>query len=168
MNAGPIDRSLKQGEWSPSVFYVECLIECSIEHAWPRLLDYEAWNPSFVGAQVEPVYGAPQSEGEVVLIKKTVPRADGKLSPEFYAETVKVVPSRRVVWYVHPKEGNAFRNFVDFSLTEVSNGVKFNVCYYAQHPLSGESLRIERIGGEAALHTYAQAFKKYCESSATR
>lgn len=166
MKSDAMEEFRKHDEWSPSVFFVECVITCPIEHAWKCLLDYKAWNPSFVGAQVIPIRGAPSSEGEVVLIRKKVPRPDGKMSPEFYAETVKIIPYRRIVWYVHPKDGNTFRNFVDFGLTEVANGVKYNVCYYAQHPLSGEALKIERMGNEDALPKYAQAFKEYCEGSA--
>lgn len=151
-------------EWSASVVYTECSIDCPIERAWERLMNYEEWNPSFAGSHITRVRGAPRTEGELVLIRKTELRINGEKYPEFYAETVKIVPQRHIVWYIYPKEGSSFRNFVDLGLTPEGKGVRLNTYYYAQNPLFGESLQAERNTLEAALNKNALAFKKYCES----
>jgi hypothetical protein len=154
-------------DWGPSVFYAEILIDCSVEKAWQAMLDYEAWNPTFAGgSKVTPVSGEPRSEGEVVYIEKTMKGFDGQPLPGFYAKTVKVVPHRHMVWYVHPKDCDDFRNFVDFWLDERPEGVKFSIYYYSQNRMSSETLLEQRKFGEAVLQESVAAFKKYCESRA--
>src|SRR5262245_58205337 len=106
----------------PTVYYAESLVNCTLRKAWKIMLDYQSWNPTFAEAEVIPVRGEPSTEGELVLIRKSLTDVKGEPLPQFYAETVKVVPDRRIVWYVYPKEGDAFRNFVDFGLTEVAAG----------------------------------------------
>jgi hypothetical protein len=135
-----------------------------LDKAWKIMLDYKAWNPDFANSRVTLVSGQAGGEDEVVLIQPL--DANGVPIMEFYAATVKVVPRRHIVWYVYPKEGTAFRNFVDFGLSETSSGVTFNIAYYAQSPLSGEALLAERQNSEASLGNLATAFKQYCESHA--
>lgn len=152
--------------WTPSVYYAEILVNCTKEKAWKAMLDYQAWNPTFIGAQVTPVCGKPGTEGEVVRIGKQLSDVNGDPLPEFFAETVKVVPERHIVWYVHPKEGDAFCNFVDFGLVEAGGEVKFQVLYYEQNRLSGSVLLRQREQFEATLLAVAAAFKSYCETGA--
>jgi hypothetical protein len=149
---------------TPSVYYAESEVECTLAKAWEILLDYPAWNPTFAGAQVSTVKGAPRTEGEVVLIRKPLLDVKGEPIPEFYAETVKLAPQRHIVWYVYPKAGEDFRNFVDFGLAETAHGVRFNIYYYEQNLLSGELLEKQRRDYAAALQHTANTFKAYCES----
>jgi hypothetical protein len=150
--------------WTPSVYYSEILIDCPIDKAWKFMLDYEAWNPTFVGAEVVPVKGKARTEGELVLIRKSLKDIKGEPLPEFYAETVKVVPHRHIVWYVYPKGTGDFRNFVDFGLSEEPSGVKFSVYYYAQNRIAPELLSKEREATQKIHGELAAAFKKYCET----
>jgi hypothetical protein len=154
-----------QPSWVASVYYAESVVNCSLEKAWTVLINYRAWNPTFADAEVALVHGQRSTEGEVVLIKKSLKDAAGEPSPEFYAETVKVVNQRRIVWYVYPRKGQAFRNFVDFGLTAASSGVKFNIQYYAQEQLPQELLIKNRKEYQAGLDHLAIAFKSYCESN---
>jgi len=150
----------------PAVYYAEVKVNCPLEKAWKILLDYEAWNPTFIGAQVVPVQGPRRAEGELVLIEKSLSNTNGEPLPAFYAQTIKMVPRSHIVWYVYPKEGEAFRNFVDFGLTEARSGVGFNIYYYAQTVTSGDLLIQQRKDSEAMMQTVALAFKKYCETCA--
>jgi hypothetical protein len=154
------------GGWTPSVYYAESVVNCGIEKAWKVMLDYQAWNPSFVGAEVTSVSGQARAEGEIVMIKKQLIGANGEPLPVFYAETVKVVPHRHIVWYVYKKQGDSFRNFVDFGLSEAPSGVRFNVYYYAQNQISAELLIENRRQSEVSLQNLATAFKRYCEAHA--
>jgi hypothetical protein len=152
--------------WSPSVYYAEGTVSCSLQNAWRLLLDYEAWNPSFIGAQVSLVAGKKGSEGEIVLIKKSIVDANGEPWPQFYAETVKLVREQHIVWYLYPKEGDAFRNFVDFGLSEVGSGVRFNIYYYSQTQVAGEALAQQRTEMKAALGDLVTAFQNHCAGNA--
>jgi hypothetical protein len=151
---------------TPSVYYGESLVRCKIDYAWKVMLDYQAWNPTFVGAEVMPVRGDYRTEGELVLIKKSLSDVHGEPLPQFYAETIKVVPRRNIVWFVYPVEGDDFRNFVDFGLLEGPAGVTFRIDYYAQNRLSGDLLLKERTQSQATLQHTADAFKEYCETHA--
>lgn len=150
--------------WSPSVYYAEIFVNSTIARAWDLMLDYQAWNPSFVGADVLRMNGAHRSEGEVVQIRKRLIDVDGTPLPEFYAETVKVVPYRNIVWYAYRKCGDGFRNFVDFGLSEDASGVKFRVSYYAQSQFTGELLLKQRLEREETLKKLVIAFKSCCEA----
>jgi hypothetical protein len=151
-------------EWVPSVYYAQILVDCPLARAWEILLDYRAWNPDFVGARVIPVSGKHRTQGEVVLISKPVVM-DGEPLPEFFAETAKLTPHRRVVWYVYPKSEESFRNFVDFALDELPSGVRFNIDYYEQIRLAREAIKKHREEFEKSLHDCALAFKRYCEAN---
>lgn len=156
-------------DFAPVVYHAESLVNCGMEKAWKIMLNYEAWNPTFVDAVVTPVRGRYRSEGELVLIKKAPSNGNGGELPPFYAKTVKVTRHAHVVWYVYPRDENPsynFRNFVDFGLTETGSGVKFNVFYYAQVSSSGESLAKEKKEYGAAMREIAVAFKSYCEARA--
>jgi hypothetical protein len=157
---------MSNSQWAASVYYAEIVIGCELERAWERMLDYEAWNPSFQGAQVHRVRGEARAEGELVLIKKAIVDSAGNPWPEFYAETVKLVPQSHVVWYLYPKEGDAMRNFVDFELTAISSAVRFNIDYYAQSRVTGEALSRERKEMQAALNDLTLALKRHCEAYA--
>lgn len=150
--------------WSPTVYYAETYANATAERAWALMLDYQAWNPSFVGAEVLHMDGVHRAEGEVVLIRKRLIDVDDTPLPEFYAETVKVVPYRNIVWYVYRKGGDGFRNFVDFGLSEEASGVRFRVSYYAQSQFVGELLIKQRLEREATLKTLVIAFKSRCEA----
>jgi hypothetical protein len=141
-----------------------------METAWRILLNFEAWNPTFVGATVTRVRGNASSVGEILLITKTYSDPKGEAFPEYYAETIKVVPGRRIVWYCYAKDGltyhgqkDPFRNFVDFGLTSGSNGVRFNINYYAQNRQSADRLAREREFMESTLQEVAAAFSSYCQ-----
>lgn len=151
------------------MYYADVFVRSSLKPAWQALLNYEAWNPTFVGAQVEPVRGIRGSEDELVLISKKVP--GHAALPRFYAQTVKVIPGRRIVWYVHATDEqayqgqkDAFRNFVDFGLTEESGGVRFSVAYYAQNRLAGDLLASERESMDPSLREMTAAFREHCET----
>ena len=158
--------------WTPSVYYAASIVKCRPEHAWRMLWEYPRWNPTFVGASVTPVRGAARSEGELVLVEKTLPDSQHDAYHAFYSETVKVVRGRRIAWYVYPKEEgtyhnqrDAFRNFVEFVLTEEFAGVRFSIGYYAQTCLSGKLLLAERNSMEPLLQDIAEAFRDYCEKT---
>lgn len=162
--------------WAASVYYLEIDVKCDLRRAWNLMLDYEAWNPSFVGAKVTLVRGQRQTPGELVLIVKSASALKESGAPlpefysdiEFYAETVKMDPPSRLVWYLYQKGGDTFRNFVDFSLAEESGGVRFVIHYYAQDRLPEAALIRHRADTEAALQGIAAAFKNYCEARASR
>jgi hypothetical protein len=169
------EQSLATLDWTPSIYFAESWVQCPLDFAWEVLLDYEAWNPTFVGAQVQPVKGERRKVGEIVLIKKQLTYANGEPLPEFYAETVAVIAPRRIIWYVHPAAGHSFRNFVDFGLSEVDRGVRFNINYYAQSARYGElteqqrqALQQERLQSVQSLQHTADAFKQYCEARLSR
>jgi len=164
--------SSKPIDWVPSVYFADSFVKCKIAHAWGVLLEYDRWNPTFAGAQVTPIRGTARSEGELILVSKKSSDPKGEPFPEFYCETVKVVPGRRIVWYAYAKEGHRyqnqkdpFRNFIDFGLTEEPGGVRFDIYYYAQNRLSGESLSTERGFMPPLLRDIAAAFRDYCEAS---
>jgi hypothetical protein len=152
-----------QSEWNASVYHAECVVECNLATAWEKLLDYVSWNPTFAGAKVVPISGEYRKEGEVVLIKKSISTVSGEPLSAFYAETVKVVPSRRIVWYVYPIEGELFRNFVDFSLAETPTGIKFAISYYEQTHLTEDLLSLQRTELPKIARRVTLAFKQYCE-----
>jgi hypothetical protein len=149
-----------QPDWTPSVYHAECCVECTRQQAWHAVLDYTSWNPDFANAEIIPISGKPGMEGELVLMK--LRSASGDLLAEFHSQTVRIVPETCIVWYVHPKEGTAFRNFVDFSLEEAPAGVRFSIRYYAQNPLSGDPLRQQRQGMQAGLEELTRAFQRHC------
>ncbi|BBE35278.1 hypothetical protein [Sphingosinicella microcystinivorans] len=157
-------------EYRPAVFQAESHIQTDMDTAWRKLLDYEAWNPTFAGATVTRVEGEPQAEGESVRITKTYHDPKSPPFPPFYADTVKLIPGRRVVWYCYPERGeeyhaqaDAFRNFVDFSLSEDGVGVRFNINYFAQFRLTGAALSQELGVFQNGLHELASAFRDFCE-----
>jgi hypothetical protein len=139
-------------------------IACDIATAWEILQDYQAWNPTFVGATVTPVSGPPGGEGEVVRISKRLVDPSGERIPDFYAETVKIVPERHLVWYVFGDEHATFRNFVDFGLDPTAAGCRWLASYYAQNAV--EAARLEEWVGfqQETLEKTAAAFKEYCEA----
>jgi hypothetical protein len=147
---------------TPSVYYAESLVNCTLQDAWLKMLDYKAWNPDFANAKTSLARGEIQTEGELTLITLF----DAKRDPvaEFYAETAKLLAPHHIVWYVYPKEGDAFRNFVDFALDETPSGVKFSIHYYAQNPLSGDALAQLRSDMKASLRNLTIAFKEHCEA----
>jgi hypothetical protein len=162
-------------DWAPSVYFADILVKCNLDHAWEKLWEFEQWNPTFAGAQVTSIKGAAKGEGEIIGVSKKIADPDGEPFPEFFCETVKVVPGRRVVWYAYAKEGHKyqgqtdpFRNFIDFGLTEELGGVRFNIYYYAQNRLSGQLLSTERGFMPPLLKDIAAAFRKYCETPQAR
>lgn len=157
--------------WTPSIYFAESVVRCSLDYAWKALVSYEKWNPTFIGAQVQPVKGEWRKPGELILIKKQLETSSGEPLPQFYAETVVAIEPRRIIWYVYPVEGHQFRNFVDFGLSEGASGVRFSINYYAQSPRYGEltqqqeALEKERAQGMQGMQDLADAFKKYCETN---
>jgi hypothetical protein len=157
--------------WTPSIYFAESVVRCPLDYAWKVLVDYQKWNPTFIGAQVQPVRGEWRKPGELVLIKKQMETSSGEPLPEFYAETVVANEPHRIIWYVYPITGQQFRNFVDFGLSEVAGGVRFSINYYAQIQRFGEltvqqqqALEKERAQGTQDMHLLVDAFKKYCET----
>jgi len=148
----------------PSVSYVEILVRCTLQDAWTMMLDYKAWNPDFARAETTLVRGEPGSEGELTLISML--GEDRSPVSQFYAETIKVVAPYHIVWYLFPKEGDSFRNFVDFWLEETHPGVKFRIYYYAQNRVSEQRQQL-RMDMEASLRNLTLAFKRYCESQSS-
>jgi len=148
-----------------SVYFADIAVHCSLERAWLALLDYQAWNPHFLGSKVTPICGMRGCEGEVVLIKDNSPYVTGEAPPEFYAETIKVLAPRRIVWRVYPTQGRAFCNFVDFGLSETSAAdVRFAVSYYEQLVLPADLLESHRTESETIYRQLALAFKAHCET----
>ena len=161
MSASTSDEPRATPAWLPSVYYAETLVNCALDVAWKLMLDYQAWNPDFATAQIERLRGEASAEGELNLIKMV--GDNGEVLAEFYSETVKVVSRRHIVWYVYPKEGSAFRNFVDFWLENAESRVRFSIYYYAQNPVTLDTLAQQRQEMEAGLQNLAAAFKAYCE-----
>lgn len=149
--------------WTASVYYVEILVNCDLARAWEIMLDYKTWSPGYTEADITTVRGTPHTEGEIVLVSKPL-LMDGEPLPQFYTETVKVVPHQHLVGYAYPREGRLFRNFIDFGLSKVSSGVRFDIHYYEQNLLSGDALIKHRKEFEQSLQTVAAAFKSYCEA----
>jgi hypothetical protein len=162
--------------WAASVYYLEIDVRCDLQRAWNWMLNYGAWNPSFVDAKVTLVRGQRQTPGELVLIRKSTSALKKAGTPlpkfysdiEFYAETVRIDPPNRLVWYLYQKDVDTSRNFVDFSLAEEFGSVKFTIRYYAQDRLPEAALTQHRADSEAALRGIATAFKDYCEARASR
>jgi hypothetical protein len=153
----------EDSDWSPSVYYAHAVVACTPDIAWQHALRYEDWNPGLRGALVTRVSGCAREEGELVLIQTR--DEFGAALPAFYARTVRVVPRHHVVWFVYPKEGSSFRNFLDFGLIELPGRVQFNVCYYTQDKLSGEALGRQRTAFQRDMNTIAAAFKDHCEAN---
>jgi hypothetical protein len=151
-------------DWRDSVYYAESNVRCSLEAAWKVLLDYQRWNPHFDGATITPVQGRADREGGLVLIQDKDPYIPGEPPPKFLALTVKVVPQRNVVWCVYPQSGAAFRNFVDFSLTQCAGGVQFSVRYYEQLAIADDLLAGHRQQSDEIYQRLALSFKNYCET----
>ena len=149
-------------ESARSVYYAQSQLACTVEQAWPRMLAYQDWNPGFVGGTVSRLRGQPASEGELVLI--SLVDAAGNPVPEFYAETLKVVPLRHIVWDVYPKAGEAFRNFLDFELTPAAHDrAEFRIHCYTQDRLTGALLEQQRAQSQAGLNALATAFREHCQ-----
>jgi len=164
--------SLPSIGFAPSAYFAATVVKADRDYAWRALLSYERWNPSFVGAQVTRLRGSPGTEGELVLISKTVSEQQGEAFPPFYCETVRALPGHRIVWYVYAKERHSyrgyedpFRNFVDFGLMELPDGLHFTIAYYAQNRLAPDNLSQERGFMQPLLDDIATAFSKYCEST---
>jgi hypothetical protein len=165
-----IPRNSSCVDWAPSVYFADISIKCTIAHAWVKLWEFHLWNPTFDGARITSIKGTPRSVGEVILVSKKKSDADDDALPEFYCETVKVLPERQIVWYAYAKEGQAFknqldpfRNFIDFGLAKSIDGVRFSINYYAQNRLSEAALSAERDVMTAGLPELAVAFRDYCE-----
>lgn len=147
-----------------TIYYAETDVAASLDRAWPILLDYRAWNPSFARAVVTTVTGESGAQGEVVHILDL--DASGTPVNEFYAETTRIVPNRSIAWFVYPLDRESFRNFVDFELVPRDGGVVFQVRYYAQVPgdATPEQRAEQQAAGDAAYVDLARAFKEYVES----
>lgn len=152
--------------WTASAYFADGSVNCPLDRAWAFLLNYRAWNPHFAGVDVTAIRGNASSEGELVLIKDRVPYVQGEEPPEFFAETVRVIAPRRVVWCVYSKDGDAFRNMVDFSLSRAREGVTFNVSYYEQLRLRAELVPAHRGESQIVYEKLVSAFKEYCEANA--
>lgn len=150
----------------PCVSYAASEVACDIETAWEVLLDYPAWNPTFVGATVTHVDGPVGGEGETVRISKELKDPTGTKLPAFHAETVRIVPQRHLVWYVFGDDGDPFRNFVDFGLTPTESGCRWNAYYYAQYAVEPERLAEWAELQQRTLDETGEAFAKYCEARA--
>lgn len=150
-------------DWSFSVYYAQAVVACTPDIAWQHALHYENWNPGLRGALITRVSGCMREEGELVLIQGH--DEIGAALPAFYARTVRLVPRHHVVWFVYPKEGSSFRNFLDFGFIELPGHVQFNVCYYTQDKLFGEALDRQRTAFQRDMNTIAAAFKDHCEAT---
>lgn len=146
--------------WTPSFYRAECLLTCDTETAWKPMLNYYAWNPGFVGARMTRICGTPDSAGEIVLIGLV--DANGAALAEFYASTLLVVPGRRVVWYAYPKEGNAFRNFIQFALLPRADATVFSIDWYAVDMVADGLLPEHRAATARAIEQLTNAFRTYC------
>jgi hypothetical protein len=153
--------------WIPSCYRNEVHVNCSLELAWETLLHYPKWNPTFVGATVKRVRGSFGQEGELVLINKELLKdVHGNRLPQFYAETIKVIPQKKLVWLAYPEEGLAFCDFVDFELTKTDSGVRFVYCSFAQNQLPESLIEQQRARAQATYLSVVNAFKAYCENAA--
>lgn len=152
------------GEWAASSYYASSLVHCPLEDAWRSMVNYPAWNPGFVGSRVTRVQGDPNVEDEIVLIELVDGRGDPL--PPFYAQTLNVVPWRRMVWYAHDARGNAFRNFISFELVPEPHGIVFSIHWYALDRLTGPSLTEHRKATELGLQQLADAFKTFVSTHA--
>lgn len=147
--------------WTPSAYTTNVTLSCRLQHAWPLMLKYDKWNPGFVGATTQRLFGEPDSEGEIVLIKLRA--ANGTLMPGFYARTLKVVLHRQIAWYSYSTEGNLFQNFVDFELEDLApEGTKFRIHWYALDRIPADSVAEHRRSTEKGVQDLAIAFRNYC------
>ncbi len=162
MMSTPVTESLVRDSigWTPSFYRAESLLTCDAESAWKPMLNYRAWNPGFVGARTTRICGEPDSAGEIVLIGLV--DANGAALAEFYASTLQVVRPQRVAWYAYPKEGNAFRNFVQFALLPTAFGTVFSIDWYALDMVPDELLPEHRTAAAGAIEHLAIAFSTYC------
>jgi hypothetical protein len=145
-----------------SIYYAAIDIDTEIDRAWDLLVDYEAWNPSFAHAIVTTRTGERGAEGEVVHIDER--DAAGTRVSEFYAETTRIVPGRRIAWFVYPLDGEEFRNFIDFELVPREGGVTFEIRYYAQ--VRGVPDTDDQRPGDRVYADLALAFKEHCDAKA--
>lgn len=148
-----------------SIYYAEIDIDAPLERTWERLVDYQAWNPNFAHAKVTTIKGQRGAQGEVIHIDER--DAEGAAVQEFYAETTRIEPGRRIAWFVYPLDREEFRNFVDFELVPRDGGVTFQIRYYAQvrGEFSDAELAEQTAAGDAAYVGLAKAFKEYAESA---
>jgi hypothetical protein len=151
-------------DWQPTVHYVEGVVEAPIGRAWDLMIDYQGYNPTFVGATVTLLEGEPGAEGELVLIEK-VDHDTGAAATPFYCRTAKVIPESHIVWYLWD-DADELRNFVDFGLHEDERGVVFSIHYYAQGRLAGDDLARSREQLVTFLPDLVGIFQKHCREAA--
>lgn len=150
--------------WHPSIYYAESTVNCRIQKAWELMLNYQTWNPGFLGATITRVLGEPNSEGEVVQIGLLDPT--GRPLPPFYARTMKVEPCRRIAWYCHSKLDDSFRTFLEFGLAALTSGTRFSIQWYSLDRVSNEALEQHRTVTDATVQNLAVAFKSHCRTRA--
>lgn len=148
------------------MYHADAIVHCDQQRAWESLLDYQAWNPGLAGARVQRIAGRCGEEGEIVVIQAVA--ASGEPFPAFCAETVRLIAPHHLVWYVYPREGDQFRNFLHFALARAGQALQFDIYSYARDQLSGELLMQQRQASQASTRMLAGAFKTYCETRGGR
>lgn len=154
---------------SPVVVSSQSRIERRIENIWPIMMDFHAWNPNYVDAQVDEIEKTQADLGGIVYIRAPIVRETGRPAIEFYCKTVAVDVHRSVVWFMYPKENyvfngqeDPFRNFVDFTFTDEGDHILFKLTYFAQLRMAPADLAVEIAAMQSRYDAVTRALSDYC------
>lgn len=100
----------------------ELMIDATPATIWPHILNYPEWQKFSITERVE---GVPNSEGEVVLLKKIEAGFD---FPPYHARTIKLDPEKRIIWKTYPEreDDRSFFGIVEFTLAPTGPATRFN------------------------------------------
>ena len=90
----------------------EVIVERPASLIWPALLDLKSWKEGI--GKIERLSGEAGAQDELRFL--TPP--DGNAANGYFLQTVRVVPGRRLVLKLFPKDRSAFFGFADFNLRE--------------------------------------------------
>jgi hypothetical protein len=147
---------------SSLVLHHEIMIERPVTDVWPRLFEYNQWNPEHIGAKVTRVAGQPNQEGDVRLEFK---RNGDAYLPPMVLEIVKVLPFKKVVWRMYePQEGSPEIYFVDLTLEALGDKTKFVYNSYSEILKEKHKEMPDEAGFREYFTKVFQELKTYAET----
>jgi hypothetical protein len=145
----------------------EITIDRRAHDIWPRMINYQEWNPEHFGAKVQRLAGEKNKEGEIIVERK---KTEGGYAPPMVIETVRVIPDKTIVWALYAPDTGASNgiSFVDFTLREMSGKCLFTYNLYGWRRANGTS-EAEKIAHQEAVmarvRTIFLALKEHAENA---